>query len=140
MMNLNWMSVLIAAVAAWMFGAAYYTLLGPRWIAAQGKTMEQCKAEQAGKSKVVFYLPFVLSFVGAVFMGWALYGILTHMGLFTLRAGAIAGALCWFGFVLTTLAVNNAYTGRKWTLTAIDAAHWLGALIIIGAIVGYFGP
>jgi len=119
MMNLNWMSVLIAAVAAWMFGAAYYTLLGPRWIAAQGKTMEQCKAEQAGKSKAIFYLPFVLSFVGAVF---------------------IAGALCWFGFVLTTLTVNNAYTGRKWTLTAIDAAHWLGALIIIGAIVGYFGP
>ena len=27
--------------------------------------MEQCKVEQAGKSKLNLYLPFVLSFVGA---------------------------------------------------------------------------
>ncbi|MBV9555779.1 MAG: hypothetical protein JO254_01745, partial [Pseudolabrys sp.] len=62
MMHMNLMSVVIAAAAAWIFGAVYYTALGPRWIAAQGKTMEQCKAEQAGKSAMSRYLPFVLSF------------------------------------------------------------------------------
>lgn len=140
MLHLNWMSVFIAAIAAFIFGAVYYTLLGPKWIAAQGKTMEQCKAEMAGKPALARYYPFILSFVGALIMGWALYGILTHMGRFTVRAGAISGALCWIGFVLTTITVNNAYTGRKATLTVIDGAHWLGVLIIIGAIVGYFGP
>ena len=35
--HVNILSVLIAAVAAWIFGAIYYTSLGKVWIAAQGK-------------------------------------------------------------------------------------------------------
>ena len=136
----NMTGILLAALAAWIFGAIYYTALSRPWLAAQDKTMEQCKAEQAGKSKLSLYLPFVLSFVGAVVMGVVLYGILTHMGTFTARAGAISGAFCWLGFVLTTSAINNAYQGRRWSLTAIDALHWLFVLIIIGAIVGWTGP
>ena len=135
----SYTGILLAAVAAWIFGAIYYKALGKPWLAAQGKTMEQCKAEQAGKSKLTMYLPFLLSFVGAVLMGVTLYGILTHIGAFTARAGAISGAFCWLGFVLTTVAINNAYQGRRWSLTAIDATHWLFVLIIIGAIVGWMG-
>jgi hypothetical protein len=50
----------------------------------------------------------------------------------------ISGAFIWFGFMLTTMAVNNAFTGRKVMLTAIDAGHWLGVMLIIGAILGAF--
>ena len=50
--------------------------------------------------------------------------------------GIISGAFCWFGFVLTTMAVNNAFRGRKPMLTVIDGGHWLGVLVIIGAIIG----
>ena len=135
----NWMGILLGAVAAWIFGAIYYTALSRPWLAAQGKTLEQCKTEQAAKPKMTLYLPFVLSFVGAVLMGITLYGILTHVGAFTARAGVISGAFCWLGFVLTTSAINNAYQGRRWSLTAIDAGHWLVVLIIIGAIVGWMG-
>jgi hypothetical protein len=39
----------------------------------------------------------------------------------------ISGVVCWFGFVLTTVATNNAYPGRKTMPTVIDAGHWLGA-------------
>jgi hypothetical protein len=139
MHSVNWLSVLAAAVAAWLFGAVYYTALANAWHAAQGKTLEQCKAENAGKSGAAKAAPFILSFVAELIMGWALYGLLFHMSMFTLRAGAISGAALWLGFVLTTIAVNNAYVGRKVMLTVIDSAHWLGALIIIGAIVGWFG-
>ena len=48
----NIVSILVAAVAAWIFGGIYYTSLGKWWMAAQGKTLEQCKAEQASKSAV----------------------------------------------------------------------------------------
>jgi Protein of unknown function (DUF1761) len=73
-------------------------------------------------------------------MGVVLYGILVHTGKFTLRAGVISGSFCWFGFVLTTVVVNNAYTFRRPMLTAIDSAHWLGVLVIIGGIIGDWGP
>jgi len=137
--NVNFLSVVVAAIAAWIFGAIYYTTLGKKWLAAQGKTAESCKIENAGKSALAKIAPFILSFVGALIMGVVLYGILVHTGKFTLRAGAISGAFCWFGFVLTTVAVNNAYTGRKLMLTAIDCAHWLGVLVIIGGIIGAWG-
>ena len=138
--HVNILSVLTGAVVAWLFGAVYYTTLGKAWMAAQGKTAESCKAEFAAKSGLAKFAPFVLSFVGALIMGVVIYGILTHSGLWSLRAGMITGAFCWFGFVLTTVTVNNAYAGRKVMLTVIDAAHWLGALVIIGGIIGAWGP
>jgi hypothetical protein len=36
------------------------------------------------------------------------------------------------------MAVNNAFTGRKTMLTVIDAGHWLGVMIILGAVLGAF--
>jgi hypothetical protein len=55
------------------------------------------------------------------------------------RQGLISGALCWLGFVVTTIASNNAFSNRKAMLSVIDSVAWLGALLIIGAILGGFG-
>ncbi len=138
--HINLPSIFVAAIAAWVFGAIYYTALGKVWMAAQGKTAESCKAEFAAKSGLAKFAPFVLSFVGALITGAVIYGILTHSGLWSLRAGVITGAFCWLGFVVTTVTINNAYSGRKVMLTVIDSAHWLGVLAIIGGIIGAWGP
>jgi hypothetical protein len=140
-LSVNWVAIAIAAVAAWLFGAVYYGALGRHWIEAQGKTMAAFKQEHAAKAgSLAGQVPFVLTLVAEMVMAWVLYGILAHMGNFSLRAGIISGAFCWFGFVLTTVAVNNAFSGRKAMLTVIDSGGWLGALLIIGAVVGWFGP
>jgi len=138
-MTVNWLSILVAAVAAWLFGGIYYTSLSKYWLAAQGKTLEQCKAEQASKTGLAKAAPFILVFIGEIIIAWALYGILAHMSAFTLRGGVISALLVWFGFVVTTMTANNAFGGRKPMLTIIDGAAWLGAFVIIGAIVGWMG-
>lgn len=137
--DVNYLSVVLAAVAAWLFGAVYYTALSKPWMTAQGKTVEQCKAEMEGKSGLQKFGPFILAFIGTLLMAFVLFGILTHSGLWSVRAGMISGAFCWFGFVLTTLTVNNAFGGRRPMLTVIDGIHWLGCLLIVGAIVGGMG-
>ena len=136
----NLVSILLAAVAAWIFGGVYYSALGKPWMAAQGKTVEQCKAEQDAKSGIAKGTPFVIVFVSEIIIAWVLYGILLHLNVFTLRAGIISALFCWFGFVLTTIATNNAFQGRRVMLTVIDGVGWLGAFVIIGAIVGWWGP
>ena len=137
--EVNYLSVVLAAVAAWLFGAVYYTVLSKPWMAAMGKTEEQCKAEMAAKVGLAKAAPFILAFVGVFLMAFVLFGVLTHSGLWSVRAGMISGAFCWFGFVLTTMTVNNGFHGRRPMLTVIDSGHWLGCLLIIGAIVGGMG-
>lgn len=137
--EVNWLSIVVAAGAAWIFGAAYYSALSARWLAAQDKTLEQCKTAQAVMTGMAKIAPFIIVFVSELIMAWALHGVLIHMNAFTLRAGLISGALIWFGFVLTSIASNYAFHGRKTALIAIDAGGWLGALLIIGAIVGWMG-
>jgi hypothetical protein len=125
------LSILAAAVAAWLFGAVYYVLLGNAWVAALGMRKDDLKPTP---------LPFILSFVAELVMAWVLAGILIHVGVAGPKAGIVAGALCWLGFVATTVLVNNAYPGRSFMLTVIDAAHWLGVLLIMGVVIGLLGP
>ena len=135
----NMTAVLIAAVAAWIFGAVYYGILGKAWLAAQGETPETMKAKNAGKSGAAKAAPFIISFIAEIVMASALQGILFHSAMNTMRQGIIAGALTWLGFIATTVTVNNAYPGRKYTLSVIDSAHWLGVMLIIGAVIGGMG-
>jgi len=139
-LNVNFLAIAAAAMTAWVFGAIYYGVLGKAWMAALGETPESLKAKNAGKSGFAKAMPFVLSFIAEIIMAYVLYGLLIHINMFTMRAGIISGAICWLGFVLTTVAVNNAYPGRKTALTVIDAGHWLGVLAIMGAMLGWIGP
>jgi hypothetical protein len=129
-MTVNYLAVLIAAIAAYGFGALYYTSLSTAWLDAVG-----LKKEQLGTSKT----PFVVTAVANLVMAGVLAGLMSHVGPITIRAGVISAALCWLGFVATTIAVNNAFPGRRPKLSIIDGIHWLGVLVIQGAIIGAFG-
>ncbi|HXX25498.1 MAG TPA: DUF1761 domain-containing protein [Pseudolabrys sp.] len=137
--NVNYLSILVAAVAAWIFGGIYYSTLSRQWVAAQGKTAENCKVEMAGKSAPAKVAPFIVVFVSEFIIAWMLYGILFHLNMYTLRGGVITALFCWFGFVLTTIATNNAFQSRRVSLTVLDGIAWLGAFVIMGAIVGWWG-
>jgi hypothetical protein len=138
--GMNYLAILAAAVAAWMFGAVYYGTVANAWVAALGRTMDDFKAEQAAKTgKLGAIGPYILSFFAELLMAWVLAGVIAHLGPVTVKNGVVSALFIWAGFVLTTMATNNAYTGRKPMLTVIDAAHWLGVLVIMGAIIGVIG-
>ena len=52
---------------------------------------------------------------------------------------AISGFFLWLGFAVTIMATNNAFGMRRFSLTLIDGGHWLGVLLIQGAIIGLVG-
>jgi len=137
--GINYLAIFAAAVAAWILGAVYYTPLSKPWLAAVGMTAADMKKQSEDKVRAI--APFILSFVAEIVMAWVLAGVLGHLGpgQVTVRNGVISALFLWFGFVLTTIATNNAYPGRKVMLTVIDAGHWLGVMLLIGAIVGGFG-
>jgi glycerol uptake facilitator-like aquaporin len=135
--NINYLAVLLAGAGAWIAGALWYGVFGNHWLAALGKT----KAQLMGPGGKPRPGPFALSFIADLIMAFVLAGIVGAVGAGKVSAfaGMATGALMWVGFVVTTIAVNNAYANRKTTLTVIDAGHWLLALVVAGAIVGAFG-
>lgn len=133
---MNLLAVVIAAVASFMFGWLWYgVLFSEAWRIACGKTREDVQADSLSPA------PFIISFIGLVVMASVLAGVLRYVagGAVTMETGLIAGAFMWLGFVITTMAVNNAFRGSKPALTVIDGGHWLGVLVLQGLILGWMG-
>lgn len=130
----NLLAVVAAAAASFIFGGVWYGGLSKQWLLAIGKTEADIKS--AGRS---LPLLFLITILAQIVMAGVLAGILGHFGQVTVRSGVVTAALLWLGFVATTLVVNHGYQGSRWSLTAIDGGHWLGVLLIQGAVLGAFG-
>ena len=134
---INILAILSAAVAGWLVGAVWYGVLGKQWMAALGWTEADCVGPDGKRHMPVG--PMVLAFVAQLLIALMLSGLMGHIGPINPMSGVISGAAVWLGFVVTTIAVNNAFQKRKTMLTVIDAGHWLVVLAVAGAVIGLFG-
>jgi len=128
--GINYLAVIIAAIAGFAVGMGWYMMLGNAWMAALGKTKEELKPRPA---------PFIITAVALLVMAYVLAGMIGHMGAVTLWSGVISGTFVWAGFVATTIAINYAFQGAKSKLWLIDAGHFLAVLLVMGAVIGAFG-
>lgn len=126
--GINHVAILVAAVASWLAGAIWYTLLGRPWLAALNKS----KAELTGSSGRPSPAPLVVSFAAELVMAWVLAGIIGHSGPVTVQNGLVAGFLAWLGFVMTSTVVNHGFSGQKPSHTLIDGGYWLAVLLVQG--------
>ena len=133
--------ILAAAIASFLFGAAWYGTLGRNWMAAAG--IDAAEMERRKSAMGPIPLPYIIALIALIVMAWMFAGVLLHLSrggtTVSVRAGMISGFFLWFGFVITTMAVNHAFQGVKRTLTLIDGGLWLGVLLIQGAILGWWG-
>lgn len=130
--GMNYLAVLIAAIAAFALGAIYYGVLGKPWMKAA-----RIDAASAQMSPVLF----AISFVSELVMATMVAGVVGHLGpdQVTLTNGVVSAFFLWLGFVATTIVVNHRYQGFGWDLSLIDGVHWLLVLVAMGAIVGAMG-
>jgi uncharacterized protein DUF1761 len=128
--GVNYVAVVIATLAGFGTGAAWYMILGRFWLAALGKRREDMSSSP---------MPFLIAIVANLVMAFMLAGVIGHFGAVNTKNGVISGALIWLGFVITTLGVNHAFSGAKTSLTLIDGGHWLAVLLVMGAVIGAFG-
>ena len=134
--GINYLAVILAAAAAFVFGGIWYRVLAKPWLAAAGKTEQDIKM-----SATPMALLLLITFIAQLVMAWVLAGLIGHLGpgQVTLRNGLISGGFVWLGFVATTMVVNHGFQGARRALTVIDGGHWLGVLLIQGAIIGWMG-
>ncbi|MCB1522314.1 MAG: DUF1761 domain-containing protein [Hyphomicrobiaceae bacterium] len=132
----NTIAILLAAAASFMFGGVWYGAFSSQWMAAAGVDFDELRTRGGP-----VFMPYAVAFLAQLVMAFVLAGTIGHLGLgqVTLKNGIIAGAMVWAGFVMTSLIVNHAFQGAPRTLTLIDGGHWLGVLVIQGAIIGWMG-
>ncbi|MEQ8452577.1 MAG: DUF1761 domain-containing protein [Nitratireductor sp.] len=130
--GVSYLAVLVAAVAAFLFGAVYYGGLGKPWMKAAKIKPEDARMEP---------MLFITSFGCELVMAWVMAGVIGHLGAgqVTLWNGVVSGFFLWLGFMATITAVNQRYQGFGWDLTLIDAGYWLGVALIMGGIIGWWG-
>jgi hypothetical protein len=128
--GVSYLAVLVAAVLAFAFGAAWYGILSKPWQ----------KAAKIDASSGPPLAPLLItSFIAELIMAWVMAGVIGHIGAVTLWGGIVTGFFLWLGFMATTTAINQRYEGYGWDLSIIDAGHWLGVAVIMGAVIGWWG-
>lgn len=134
-MNIDWIAIAAAAAASWIFGALWYGAFARRWTAAAGLPGGR---DDQGADKRTTIIALIVSLTAEFVMALILAGVIAHTAKkgVTVASGVLVGAICWLGFVITTLATNYAYLKTRLALVLIDAGHWLCALAIQGAVLG----
>jgi len=130
---INYVAVVVSAIAGFLFGGVWYGALSKVWIDAAGLTDEQIKGP-SGPNPAPLLLAFGANFV----MGVMLSALLGAQAPYGILQGVTMGVLIAVGFVLSTLVVNHAFQQARRTLTLIDGGHWLGVLAVQGAVLGWF--
>lgn len=130
--EMNYLAILVAALAGFIFGAVYYGLVSKPWMRAGRIDPVQARPGPA---------LLAITFISELIMAFVLAGLIAHLGpgAVTVQNGIVSGFFVWLGFTVTTMAVNHRYQAYGWDLTLIDGAHWLGVAVVMGAVIGWFG-
>ena len=75
-MKIDWLAIAAATGAAWVFGAAWYGILGQRWMTAAGLT-DADLAGPGGRHRAPI-IPMIVSLVAEFVMALILAGVIAH--------------------------------------------------------------
>jgi hypothetical protein len=131
-LDINWLAVVVAAVATFMLGGVWYgPLFGRVWRAAEGQG--EPPPSKAKHPAFVYGLSFLLMLIAAAILAIALGrdpNVPRGVGV-----GFVIGA----GWVATSFGVNYLFAGRRVALFAVDAGYNIALFFVMGLIIGLFG-
>ncbi|MGA2167022.1 MAG: DUF1761 domain-containing protein [Terracidiphilus sp.] len=127
----NYLAIVVAAVACFLFEAGWYSFFLQRWLDGIGRTEEWLHHTGVNQA-----FQFGTALISAAVIASAISCVTQLTGPQTAMRGIKVAALLWFGFVLTTWSTEYVFEVRPWSLLGINAGFWLIGMILMGAIVG----
>ena len=127
----NYLAIAVAAVASFVFEMAWYSVFLDTWLKGVGH--DRVWLEQTGANPA---LQFGAALLAEALIAIAISAVTQISGSQTALRGAKVGAALWLGLVLPTIAVGAVFAELSYASFAVDAGFWLGAMGIMGAIVG----
>ncbi len=127
------LSVLAAAVAAFMFGGAWYGALAKPWMAASGMTQDQVEGG-AMKSPG----PYIISFIMLLLVAGMMRHGFSMAGISSIGKSALAGFGIGAFMATPWIVTNHAYGMKPVKLTLIDGGYATIGCTVIGLVLGLF--
>lgn len=123
-------SVIVAAIAAFAAGAAYYMALSKPWMEAANIAVGP-----DGKPVNDDPLPYIVSFVMIILVAGMMRHTFALSGIEGLSKGLTSGFGVGAFFISPWIFVNNGYSNRPWKLAVIDSGYAIIAATIIGGVL-----
>jgi hypothetical protein len=127
-MHINYLAVLVAAVAAFVGSSVYYLIFG-RALAAllpAGSVAVDMRKVPAWKKGAEFLRGLVVAFVVAIFVA--------HFGVVDWKGALGLAVLVWFGFPFMILTGAVLWDNRPLKFAAIHSGDWLMKLVLMAFI------
>jgi hypothetical protein len=125
-MNLNYLAVIAATIAAFVFSSAWYIALN--------KKRRQFSAAAAGEGRPPAWM-MPVEIIRTLVLALVIAGVVSRLAITNLAGAVLFAAAIWIGFPVILLSGSVLYEKVPWQLAAIHAGDWLGKLLIISIVV-----
>ncbi len=130
---MGFLAVIVAAVAGFAFGAAWYMTLSKPWTEAAGIAVDE-----NGRPVNDNALPYIMAFVAMILVSGMMRHTFALSGIDSIGKGLVSGLGVGLFFISPWIMINNAYGDRPFKLTIIDGGYATFGCAIIGAVLTLF--
>ncbi|QDY68254.1 DUF1761 domain-containing protein [Qingshengfaniella alkalisoli] len=127
---MEWFNLLLAAAAPWVFGAAWYGIVGERWMRAAKMTKEQVENKNP--------LPFVFSYLCMFSVAAMMNYVFERANVTGFLDGTLMGAGLGLFLTLPWSATNHVFSDRHKDLIWIDGVFFTVGCGLIGLVLVLF--
>ena len=136
MIPVNYLAILVAAIAAMVLGFIWFgPLFGKHWLASMGWDSAKIDSMRQKGMNMTYVLQAVGALVMAYVLAHALIFASTYLNVSGPMAGITAGFWNWLGFVVPTSMGAVLWEGKSWKFWFITAGYYLVSLCLMGVIL-----
>ncbi len=133
MPHINYLAVLVAGIVIFMLGGLWYSpvMFAKRWVALQGKTMEEMQAASSGSMPIMYLQVFLCALITA----WVMDIVIGFLPVLSLMKALKLAVICWLGFAAATSYGTALFSAKPRALWMIDSLYNLVAFVAAAAIL-----
>jgi len=124
---MEFISVVAAAIAAWVFGAVWYSVIGKQWMAASGLTEETIDRKNPA--------PYFVSFLCTLLVAGMMRHILNMSGPHNGAGGLLVGLGLGLFVATPWIATNVMFSQRPRSLIWMDGVYPTIGCALMGLVL-----
>ncbi len=129
-MRVNWLAILIAAIADWLLGAVWFQIFASQWKAGSSPLPPM----QTGMTHPNFW-PYLVSLVASLVIAYSIARVVAGSETHGLFRGIIAGILIGLA-IAAAMVTEMVFEVRPGSFIVVSAGYPLVGSILMGIIIG----